>query len=233
MACEKYSAWMTDAALGELAPGREPELLAHAAGCDACREAYQHAQQVAAFVDRGVVSLVSGEPSPHFMPRVRARIAAEPAPSRYGWLVAWAPAAAGALALAAVLLVLLIRSPRPGNPNRVSIAPAENPPATAPATSPPRAAAVVARRDARFSRSPVSHNSPEAQAEVLVQPGQFAAVLQYADALRSGRIDGDQLIAAQQSLDKPLEMTPIEIPLLDAPKNGNDTAESTDDTGRL
>jgi hypothetical protein len=76
MPCEKYSGWMTDAALGELRAERE--LLAHAMECDACREALSHARAVHDFVDRGVESLVAGEPSPHFATNLRRRIAALP-----------------------------------------------------------------------------------------------------------------------------------------------------------
>lgn len=233
MACDKYSSWMTDAALGALAPGRESELLAHTAGCEACRDAYKHARNVATFVDRGVESLVAGEPSAHFNARLRARIAEEPAPARIR-RTAWVPATAGALALAIVILGLVMRSPRHSNPN-------SGMPVTHGNQSPPLQSVAVnpLPQPAMNHLSRVSHahhaNRSAAlhtkEPEVLVQPGQFEAVLQYADALHSGRIDGDKLIAAQQSLEQPLEVAPIEIPLLDAPKNDSDTANPANNSG--
>lgn len=234
MACEKYSTWMTESALGALAPGRESELLAHAAECDACREAYKHAREVAAFVDRGVASLVNGTPSPHFNTRLRARIASEPAPARFHW-PAWATAAS-ALAVAAILLILLARGGRTLNPHSAVPVASQSQPSSTPsvtfnlptqpaATEPPSAP----RPHRVFRRFVPRSNEPE----VLVQPGQFAAVLQYADALRSGRIDGEQIVAAQQLLDKPLEVTPIEIPLLDTPSNESGSARSSENSGRL
>ena len=233
MACEKYSSWMTDAALGALAPGREPELLAHTAECDACREAYKHARNVVAFVDRGVESLVSGEPSAHFNARLRARIAEESAPARIRW-TAWVPATAGALALAIVILGLVMRSPHDSNPNSGMAVTHGNqsplPQSVAVNPLPRPAMNHLSRVSHCASREPIRGVAPQ-EPEVLVQPGQFEAVLQYADALNSGRIDGDKLIAARQSLEQPLEVAPIEIPLLDAPKNDSDTAAPANNSG--
>jgi len=49
------------------------------------------------------------------------------------------------------------------------------------------------------------------QPEILVLPGQLGAILQFASAVRSGKIDGQQLLAAQEESEKPLEIVPIEI----------------------
>ena len=110
MSCEKYSGWLTDSALGELRAEREPELLAHAMECEACREALGHARAVREFVDRGVESLVAGEPSPQFATNLRRRVAQESQPLRSPW-AAWAPVIAGALALVAVLAIMATRIP--------------------------------------------------------------------------------------------------------------------------
>lgn len=117
---KEYEAWIDDAAVGALDPRRERELLAHTNECDACREAYQHARELAALVDRGVESLVAGEPSPHFATRLRARIAEEQPASRPIWPT-WKPVAAGlatAVALAMLIALLLPRHRRVG-PNQV------------------------------------------------------------------------------------------------------------------
>jgi hypothetical protein len=246
MACEKYSAqmkdWIAEAALGALAPGREPELLAHAAECDTCREAYQHAREVAAFVDHGVESLVAGEPSPHFDIRLRARIAAEPAPARFRLPFA-APAssrlfafATGVIIFAILLLVVVERSSRHNGLNQaipittqnqpISSQPvAIHPPSKFTPTEPPR---IVPTHRAILARS-LGTSEPE----VLVQPGELAAVRQFADSVRAGRVDGAKLFAARQPLEKPLELNPIEIPGLDASKNESESTAAADTSGRL
>jgi len=76
-----------DLALGEIHPQDELALLAHVAECEACRDAYNQAGALRSLVDRGVEKLAGGlresEPSPQFAARLRARLAAEPAPGRW------------------------------------------------------------------------------------------------------------------------------------------------------
>ena len=208
--CEKYSDWITDAATGGLAPSREPELLAHAAECDACRKAYDHAREIAASVDRGVESLVSGEPSAHFTTRLRARIAEERIPVRPNW-AAWAPIAAGVFALAALLLILVLRTQRTNTPSIANNGRSDplssqpsNPPSPSTTQNPP---APQAARHRTLAQQPKSPSQPE----VLVPPGQLTAIMEFAAAVRSGRIDGDQLLAAQEQTSAPLEIKPLEI----------------------
>lgn len=106
---KQYEQWIADAALGALDPRRERELLSHVGECDVCREAYQRARELAALVDRGIESLVAGEPSPHFAARLRARIAEEQPARRFAWLT-WRPIAAylGTAAVLAALLIFLL-----------------------------------------------------------------------------------------------------------------------------
>jgi Putative zinc-finger len=242
MACEKYSTWMTDAALGALAPGRESELLAHVAECDACRETYQHARDVAAFVDRSVASLVAGVPSPHFNTRLRARIAAEPAHARFQ-LPFVAPPSSRLFAFAsyalvfATLLFVVVMSPRfhskrePAVPFAIENQPSPSQPvvSNSPSQSPPAKAPRRSHVDHSIRRA-IPHSS---EPEVLVQPGQFAAVLQYVGALRAGRLDGAEIVIAQQPLEKPLELNPIEIPALDVPKDGTENTRPANNSSRL
>jgi hypothetical protein len=220
--CKKYSDWIADAATGGLAPSREPELLAHAAACEACRKAYQHARELAAFVDRGVESLVSGDPSAHFNTRLRARIAEERAAVRFNW-AAWAPIAVGSLALAALLVVLLSRAPQhnssPLAGNHEERAPGSsqtsNPSSAAPKTSlQPRTAFAITSRRRSANRARSQPHEPE----VLVPAGQLAAIMQFAAAIRSGHIDSDKLLAAQDQINAPLEIKPIEIVPLTPPQ---------------
>jgi hypothetical protein len=157
---QKKSEHMTgrirDLALGEIHPRDELALLAHVAECDACRDAYNHAGAVRSFVDRGLEKLVGGvresEPSsPQFAARLRARIAAEPAPGRWhlNVLRMWEPAArrplyyvVGAAAVALLIafamnsLVHRERSTPSAPPSLVAQIPGASAPPSTPAPSP-------------------------------------------------------------------------------------------------
>ena len=213
MSCEKYSGWMTDAALGELRAEREPELLAHAMECDACREALSHARAVHDFVDRGVESLVAGEPSPQFATILRRRIAQEAEPLRLRSM-AWAPVIAGALALAVVLAIMAARRPvhNASNPNvAVAVNPISALPetVTASAANPQNAERTASTRDS--GRGASLRTATTALSEIIVPHDQLAAAARLSGAIRSGRVDGNKLLAAQQEYEKPLEMKSIEI----------------------
>ncbi|MGB0036099.1 MAG: hypothetical protein WBP79_11550 [Candidatus Acidiferrales bacterium] len=224
MACEKYSGRITDAALGELPSERMPDLLAHVAECDACREAYRSAKGVAAFVDRGMESLVVGEPSPQFTARLRSRIAAETAPTTAHW-IAWAPVAAGALALACLLTLMVLRSPHRGNPNFAGVVITSNRPNTPPAQARSKAAAPP-----RHANSHPVFSADLHPPEVLVPPGQFSAAIRFDEALESGHISGDQLLASHEEMQKPVEVRAIEIAPLETPGETEPTGSSENST---
>ncbi|HLV93798.1 MAG TPA: hypothetical protein VKS44_01290 [Candidatus Acidoferrales bacterium] len=230
--CEKYGDWMRDAALGALAPRRERELLAHVGECDACRDAYEHARELVALVDHGVESLVAGEPSPHFDARLRARIAEELPAQRLAWLTLepLAGALVVALALAVAVVLWMPWHPYPAlQTTRPRVDTASNARPQIPEKSlktegsstnqrqvrardelPGHRESSVARLVSRQSHAARQLRSP-AEPEVLVPAGQLEAVMQFAAEIRSGRIDGKQLIAAQKDMDKPLRIQPLEI----------------------
>jgi hypothetical protein len=213
MSCEKSSGWITDAALGKLGAVRESELLAHAMECDACRESLGHARQVGEFVDRGVETLVAGEPSPQFTTHLRRRIAQESEPRRSAW-TARAPAIAGALALAVVLAIAFARRPmhNASNPNIVSAVnpiSASRPAVSASVASPGNAERPAGMRDSRHTAQ--TRAATTTGTEIIVSRGQLAAAAQLSAAIHSGRVDGNQLLAAQQEYEKPLQVHPIEI----------------------
>ena len=219
MSCEKYSGWLTDAALGELRAEREPELLAHAMECDACREALGHARAVRDFVDCGVAALVAGEPSPHFATNLRRRIAQDSEPLRSRW-AAWAPAIAGVVALAVALAIMVARRPvhdgsNPSVASAVTPISAPSEAATAFPASPQQAQRTAGTRDPRRSARVLAATS--ACPEIIVPKGQLPAAAQLSAAVNSGRVDGNQLLAAQQEYEKPLEVEPIEIAPLEIP----------------
>ena len=220
MSCEEYSGWMTEAALGELCGERETELLAHAVECTACREALCHARAVHQFVNRGVAALVAGEPSQQFAAHLRRRIAQESGPLRSPW-AAWAPIAAGALALAVVLAIMVAHIPRHGVGNSSGGSDLKTIPVpsemVAPfAAIPKHAEPTTSGRDA--NRSVRTRSTAAVFPEIIVPKGQLAAAAQLSAAINSGRVNGNQLLAAQQEYEKPLEVKPIEITPLEIPE---------------
>ena len=254
--CRKFEKALLDASLGALAPERERPFTAHMAECDDCRKAYEQARQFTATVDRGVESLVAGEPSPQFASRLRARIANERPVHRFACLE-WKPAAA-ALALASILAVAVIvwiATRRNSAPTAVSaareIASVRAPSRPVSSTANPhsstqgRSQASAQARNSLSARVPTEPgragssravrpgsvavarlvprrhaaaraNSP-AGPEVIVPPGQLEAVMQLAAAIRSGQIDGKQLLAAQKDMDKPIDIPPLEIKPIEIP----------------
>lgn len=234
MACEKYAGWMTDAALGELSPQRETKLLSHLSECERCRDAYVHAQEVASFVDRTVGLLVEGEPSFTFATRLRARLAEEPAPIRWAWAI-WTPAAASALALAGVLMFAVIHAARRDHSTLVTASRTLAPP-SAPATAGNFLAPI---RGSIRSSSVHPAGPPTARSHepvVLVDPGQLAAVMQFADAIAGGHVNGKELISSQQKIEEPLVIRALEIQMLEIrPMKSatEDVTHFTDDHGGL
>lgn len=224
--CEEYAAWIGNAALGELALGREAELLSHATGCIACRERYQHARELAELVDRGVESLVAGAPSPHFATRLRARIDEERVPAAFSW-PAWKPVAAGLLVATLAAIAIISGGPQRHNPEQNKPGSRDEAPvASRWASNPDRTVTplVPSRRRVETSQANSQRRGTlrtvlaRSQAEVLVPPGQLDAILQFARAVGSGEIDGQQLLAAQEEAEKPLEITPLEIAPLSPPQ---------------
>lgn len=57
--------------------------------------------------------------------------------------------------------------------------------------------------------------------EVIVEPGQMAAVMQFAQALKNGQIDGAKLLADLKAADQPLKIKPLVIAPLETPKPAN------------
>jgi anti-sigma factor RsiW len=225
MDCQKKSEQMreriNDFALGELSPKSELELLAHVAECEACRETYAQAKAVRSLVDRGVETLVAGEPSPQFTACLRARIAAEPAPGRWSWDASriWELAAqrrlsytAGAVVLATILAVLLIGFPRRHDPapSVAEVTPTTSPSRSA-ATEPSKGSANMDRSRKEFTSRSVPSPRIRREPEVLVPKGELLAVAQFYEAVHRTPADSEQLYAAQEEPQKPLELKPIEI----------------------
>jgi hypothetical protein len=128
MGCKRFEDELKDAALGGLPPERETELRAHLRECAACRGEFERQQQLVAAMDRSLEQFATAEPSLEMVARIRLKIAEQPEPRR-GWLPAWWPAAAGALAAAAFVVYLMI-------PGETVHPPVESPPVVATTAEP-------------------------------------------------------------------------------------------------
>jgi hypothetical protein len=225
MDCQKKSEQMieriNDFALGKVSPESEFELLAHVAGCGACREAYDQAKAVRSSVDRGVETLVAGEPSPQFMTRLRARIAAEPAPKRWSWEAwrIWEQAsrqrlfyAAGAVVLATILAIAVMGLPRRhvSTPSVAEVPPTISVSPSVAADS-PKTTAIPGHPRKKLASVPAPSPTIRREPEVLVPKGELLAVVRFYEAVHSTPVNSEQLYAAQEEPQKPLELKPIEI----------------------
>jgi len=225
MDCQKKSEQMiervNDFALGKVGTKSELELLAHVAECEACRDAYDRAKAVRSVVDRGVETLVAGEPSLQFMTQLRARIAAEPAPKPWSW-EAWRiweqvsrrplSYAAGTVVLATLFIVVVTGLPRRdiSPPAVAEVIPTTLAPLSA-ATDPPKAFANPEHPRKKVAAGSVPSARIRREPEVLVPKGELLAVMKFYEAVHSVPVDSEQLYAAQQEPQKPLEVKPIEI----------------------
>jgi hypothetical protein len=225
MDCQKKSEQMmervNDFTLDDLSPKSELELLAHVAECETCREAYDHAKAVRSLVDRGVETLVTGKPSPQFVTRLRARIAAEPAPERWSldvWRI-WESStqqrwsyAVGAVLLATILAVLVMGLPRRhvSAPRVAELASTVPVPASVAADS-PKSSSIPEQPSKKLTSKYMLAPRIRREPEVLVPKGELLAVVRFYEAVHSTPVDSERLYAAQQEPQKPLELKPLEI----------------------
>ena len=231
MSCERYRSWMTSAAADELPENRRTELENHVRECAACRQEFQRVRTLMAAIDLGVAAQTAAEPSPRFVEQVRQRIR-DQAPVAPWWNARWVPALACAtvLIVAASVWTLWPRTAvwhqltaSSASPSPVqAVRPAAVKTTAKPKITPERCGSMVAlarpapRLNARrIKRHPSAPEIPE----VIVQPGQMEAVMQFAQALNSGRIDGAKLLADLKAADQPLEIKPLETPELAGDKS--------------
>jgi len=235
MSCEQYKSRIADFAAADVAAAFRPadvpsgpDLAAHLKSCASCRAALDAQRSLLASIDRGLASLVAGEPAGDFAAHVRRRIA-ENAAAPSPWFAGWLPVTAAALALVVLVGVLTIgRPPRPpqsaGVTPPVPIAPAEKPREAAPPeaarTEPPRSVA-IGHRPPRPGQMAANR-----EPEVLVPRGEMAAVMRLFNANWSGKADGASLTAAAiptTEFLKPLATAELKIaPLEIAPLVGEE-----------
>lgn len=222
--CGRVRKWMIDATTSSLAKLRRVEFERHLSECAACHEEFQRVEMLLQKIDEGVRANVAAAPRPELLVNVRQRIAAQEqhAPiwsRRKAWF-----AAAGACAALAIFVLAVVTLQRPtrdyarrpipaaSQPN-LAVAPSKRSAGVEPAESIPlrKPALVAARRKA--SRRMRRHAK---EPEVIVEPGQMQAVMQFVAEERKGTINGAAIAKGIQASQKPLQIKPLEFTPLDS-----------------
>jgi hypothetical protein len=156
-------------------------------------------------IARHLQALLTAEPSAEFLPAMRRRLATEPV--RSGWGVRWTMPLAGAVTAAIVVGVVLLRTPtpmpldQPRNP-APHVVPKQEPVASVPALKISAPAGHRSRHVAAIVQTKPS------EPEVLVSPGEAAALRRWLTDISAGRVE---LSAAHlpASVDEVSELTGI------------------------
>lgn len=256
MSCKRYQKSIREAALGALGAAERAHLEAHLIACADCARAFDAERKLLAAIDEGLRQSADAQPSAEFAGKVRMRLAAErergdssPAHGRR----IWAPI--GALAAVAALVLAVWFGRRPSNPvpQRTRAAAPSSPPrkllpgATEQAvTIRPGAPAAHGGRPAFAARRKRAKAAHRTHLEVMVEPGQWAAVMNLYDSLwapaqsrnraggsRSGARSPGQRTASEAenpSAEQPIEIRPLRIAPLDPP--GESQVEDVESPGR-
>lgn len=222
MPCEPYKEALNEAAANGIEP--QGELRTHLTDCAACRAAYEEEQALFASMDAGLRLAANAEVPPSLMPRVRARLDAEPARSR-GWAGNWLVLASAAAIVAGIVVARAVWRPVVRENPPVNIAEKKS---SGPALRPPR-------EDKQSSATSASNNSVPAQQfvtatnlpkdgllsarrtgpEVIVPKDQEILLAQYVEHWHQGKY----VSLVSQDLDAtilaPLEVAQIQIAELD------------------
>jgi hypothetical protein len=221
----RYQSWIAEAAVDALVPARQAEFEAHVAGCAACREALERERALQARIQGELVAMLSESPSAVVAARVRQRIADESSAGSRLWR--WLPAAAGALAAAALVVWFLLPAAEETPSIAGSVLP-ESAAVSGPEAASPAAADSRAEREVpglaptRGVRAVVRGSSPPAAQEVIVPPGQWQAAAALYRAARAGVLEGASVVAQPAPLEaRFVDLTIAELqvaPLEDAPE---------------
>jgi Putative zinc-finger len=241
--CARFRESMADAADAALSPSLRTEFDVHLRDCATCREELRRVQMLLEAINDGVSASVAAEPSPQLIANVPQRIAEQQYRAPAWWRQrAWLTAASACATLAILLFAARtthklnqpLRGPVP-NPIASSSAPS-NPsgsptrrPAVESATSvPPRKPAPLFARHA----SPPALDRPAPEPEIIVEPGQMRAVLEFVAALKSGQVDGTELLGSQREANQPLEIKPLVIAPLKISALKDESGPSTSNDGQ-
>jgi len=218
MLCEHYKEALIEAASSGVAP--PGDLRAHLDGCAACRAAFEQEQALFASIDGGLRVTANADVPASLLPRVRARLHAEAAPTRT-WLTNWLVLASAAAVIAAFFVARVVWRPdAPQNPQTNSTQEDPSGPVIPPAQGPGQSAKDSSLPSPRFS---MSTNSPQqgvqsahnAFPEVLVPRDQEVLLTEYAEQWRGHK---HPLLLAQEfdaTTLTPLQVAPIQIEELD------------------
>lgn len=220
MACERYREELLGAAAGWLHPEREMRFDAHRRACAACREEFERQQRLFAALEEGLHARVNDELPAGFAARVRARVNEQAVLGVRGvaWLARWVPAWGAIAAVAALAVALCVvylrRGVRPQNnpPNQIAT---KAPPSETPTREaiPPRAPAVRTAHNQVQPRPPHLTEKSELP-EVLLPSGQREAMARLVEALRTGEVPADTLLAENREV-RSLVIAPLAIPPLE------------------
>ncbi len=227
MRCEQYRKFVIEAVLGELDRDVLAQFETHRASCEACQTDYCRVRELLDSIDRGVTDMLDVQPSAKFGAQVRQRLSESSAEQRLIPL-SWVPAAAGGLTVIAVLTLLfsfkssLLHEPNTGRvPAQVAEKQVASSPTTAAIDSEPRASAYkipvprVRPLKSKSEQSESKQSNARAIPEVIVPPGQWAAISRLAAAVSSGRVSMAPINATVVESIEPTEMASSELPVLE------------------
>ena len=222
MLCEHYKEALIEAA----ASGAElhGDLRAHLDGCAACRAEFEQEQALFASIDGGLCVTANADVPASLLPRVRARLHAETAPT-CTWLTNWLVLASAAAVIAAFFVARVVWRPdAPQNPQTNSTQ--KSP--LGPVIPPAQERAQAREQSAKNSSPPFPHSSASkntlqhgaqfvrsAFPEVLVPRDQEVLLTEYAEQWRAHK---HPLLLAQEfdaTTLTPLQVAPIQIEELD------------------
>jgi len=224
MRCDRYEQDLTAGAAGAAITR---DLEAHLKGCLGCRERLAEKRGLLESVDRVLRMDLDVEPSPALRHRVFTRVAATERERRR-----IVPGVAAA-ALAAGLIIVLVAGAwarrrsatplesnavviSPGFPVRDAVTPETHEPLLIPSTPRPLVAATPHAVQSG-SRPAVARPAFVREPEVLVPPGQEAALQSFIAVLRDRSVPPPPLLLSGASLESLIAPVPlIEIPVLDA-----------------
>jgi len=227
MRCEQYRRLVIEAILGELDKEVLVQFETHRASCEACQADFCRVRELLDSIDRGVLDMLDVQPSAKFGAQVRHRLSESSAEQRLPAQL-WLPAAAGGLAVLAVLAFLFsFKSSLPHTPNSLqgSAQVAEKQVALSPI-----ATAIVPGPRASADKMPVSQIRPlksknerseskrsiaQLMPVVIVPPNEWAAVTSLAADISRGRVSLDPIRVANVKSIEPREISSSELPVFE------------------
>jgi hypothetical protein len=228
MTCQRFHNWIKDAAVDSLDPGRKAKLTAHLTNCASCQEFFGEEQWLIGAIDRGLRERLNREPAPDVVARVRIRLAEEgdQSRSRVRWgFGAWVPAYAVGVPVLVLLIIAIWSLNRPATPWQVAFV--TTPTAHVHGTTSEeqtketfiRLSGPIRGRGSRrlsaatqgneFEKTAGERLSPDMQ--VLVQPGQWAAIAQLSQTMRAGGTFRSSPLGEIAEQEQPIELGPFAI----------------------